>query len=514
MAVRTIWIMGDQVSPTNAALLAGDPGKDVILMIESKARGTWLRYHKLKLVLIYAAMRHYAAERRAEGWQVDYHLLARTPDFETGVRRHLEKFRPEKILLAEPNDYPTTLAVRKLARKLSVPIEEIETNAFLVRRAEFSVWAGEAGRLLMENHYRRVRKKLGILLQMNGQPVGGAWNFDRANRKTYGQFASNLEGLPRPARIEPDETTHAVMAMVEREFQDHPGETGKFWLPVTRKSALTWLDLFIKERLPRFGDFEDVMAESEPVLFHSVLSPLLNIGLLHPREVVDRAIDAYRSGAAPLNSVEGFVRQIVGWREFINGIYWHAGPAYHQLNELGATRPLPKFFYSGETRMNCLHHTIQQVRDLGWNHHIQRLMILGNFMLIAQVQPRAALRWFLEMYVDAYDWVMAANVIGMILHADGGYMATKPYAATANYINRMSNYCRHCFYDPKEKTGPTACPFNYLYWNFWDQHAQRFEKNPRVSRTITVWRSRPEREREEIRDAASKFQRNLEKGEV
>jgi deoxyribodipyrimidine photolyase-related protein len=252
-----------------------------------------------------------------------------------------------------------------------------------------------------------------------------------------------------------------------------------------------------------------MMSTTKPYLYHSVLSPLLNLGLLTPRECIEAAIAAYERGAAPLNSVEGFVRQIAGWREFINGVYWLRGPEYQTLNALGATRPLPDWFYTADTDLNCLHHVLGQTLELGWNHHIQRLMILGNFLLIAGIDPQQALRWFNEMYVDAFDWVMAANVIGMSLHADGGYMATKPYAAGAGYINRMSNYCAGCRYNPDERLGPDACPFNYLYWNFYAEHRDRFVHNQRVSMMIKTWDKKPPAEQTRIRDQSRKFLEKL-----
>lgn len=474
-------------------------------MIESKARGAVLRYHQLKLVLVYSAMRHFAAGLRAAGWEVDYYRLEEGLTFEQAARRHVEKHAPEQIVLAEPNSFLESDALTRLGRKLDVPLEFVPTAQFLLSRQDFQKWAGQRERLLMENHYRAVRKRFGWLIDERGEPVGGAWNFDVENRETFASWSK--AGAPRaaPPRAEPDAITRDVMALVAREFADHPGDAAKFWLPVDRAGALRWLRHFIAERLPRFGVFEDMMAEGEPFLFHSVLSPLLNLGLLTPRECIEAALAAYENGAAPLNSVEGFVRQIAGWREFVNGVYWHRGPAYKELNELGAERPLPAWVDTGQTRLNCLRHVVRQSLELGWNHHIQRLMILGNFFLLAGVRPQESLRWFNERYVDAFDWVMAANVIGMSQHADGGYMATKPYIAGSGYIRKMSNYCRGCAFDPNAKTGPKACPFNYLYWHFIDLHSDRFAGNPRMAALVHGWLKRSEREKEEVRDSARKF---------
>ena len=418
----------------------------------------------------------------------------------------MQEHGPEKLILAEPNSFPETEAVTKLGRKLRTPIEIVPTAQFLLARADFRAWASGQKRLLMENHYRRMRQRFQFLMDENAEPVGGAWNFDPENRATYHSWKrAGTPSTNTPVAEQPDQTTRDVIAMVAQEFPENPGSADAFWLPVDRKGALRSLQSFIEKRLPNFGIYEDMMAEGEPYLFHSVLSPLLNLGLLTPRECVEAAIDAYERGAAPLNSVEGFVRQIIGWREFVNGVYWFRGPEYKQLNSLGAARPLPAWFYTAQTEMNCLHQVLKQNLELGWNHHIQRLMVLGNFFLIAGINPQEALRWFNEMYVDAYDWVMAANVIGMSLYADGGYMATKPYAATSNYIRKMSNYCQGCRFDPDQKTGPDACPFNYLYWRFIDEHAEQFGRNPRMRTIANAWLARSDASKEDVRGSARNF---------
>ena len=504
--MNTVWILGDQLSPEHAALAQTNPRKSRVLMVESKTRGSAFRYHKLKLVLVYSAMRHFARDLRHAGWQVDYQLIENTGTFADGLQRHIATHKPAKLVLAEPNSFPETETVLKLGRKLRIPVELVPTKQFLLSREEFRAWASGQKRLVMENHYHRMRDRFGFLMEPDGRPSGGAWNFApeiRATDKTW-----KRAGAPRaetPPRDEPDKITREVMQMVDAEFPDNPGDVREFWLPVDRAAALRWLRYFIDERLPNFGVFEDMMAEGEPHLFHSVLSSSLNLGLLMPRECVEAAIDAYKRGAAPINSVEGYVRQVIGWREFINGVYWLRGPEYKELNSLGATRPLPVWFYTGETEMNCLHHVLKQNLRLGWNHHIQRLMVIGNFCLISGINPQEALRWYHEMYVDGYDWVMAPNVLGMSLYADGGFMATKPYAATSTYINRMSNYCEHCRFDPAQKTGSDACPYNYLYWHFIDRHADRFAPNPRMRSMVTGWLRRSDANKEVVRTSAREF---------
>jgi deoxyribodipyrimidine photolyase-related protein len=448
-------------------------------------------------------MRHRAEALRKQGWTVDY--LELTESFAKGLQAYVRQYRPHSILVQEPSQYNFRRSLPALSRQLGVPIEVLPTNQFLVAESEFRTWAGKSQRLLMENHYRRVRKQFGILMEPNGEPTGGSWNFDTANRETFTAFARSQTPVHAPPRERPDEISRQVIDLVKKEFHHHPGNAAKFWLPVTREGALAWLSNFVRYRLKHFGPWEDVMAQNEPVLFHSVLSPLLNIGLLTPKECVDAAITAYSSGAAPLASVEGFVRQIIGWREFIHGIYWLRMPGYDELNELKAQRPLPAWLYTAETDMNCLRQVLQEVIATGYNHHLQRLMVLGNFFLLAGIEPSLVLRWYTEMYVDAHDWVMAANVIGMILHADGGYMATKPYAAGAGYIKKMSNYCANCRYKPDQRTGPDACPFNYLYWNFYASHEDRFAKNPRVGMMIETWRNKSEPEKREIRTQSDSF---------
>lgn len=504
--MHTIWILGDQLSPEHAALREYKPGHARVLMIESKARGSVLRYHQVKLVLVYSAMRHYAQELRAAGWDVDYYKLEQGLTFEAAVREHLRKHAPESITLAEPNSYLEADALAKLRRKLKIDIRFTATTQFLLPRAEFKAWADGQKRLVMENHYRLMRKRFGWLMDADGKPEGGAWNYDAENRATYREW--QRDGAPRaktPLNEAPDRITQEVIELVAREFADNPGRAADMWLPVDREGALRWLEVFVRERLPRFGVYEDMMATEDSQLFHSLLSPPLNLGLITPRECIEAAIAAYRQKLAPLNSVEGFVRQIAGWREFINGIYWHRGAAYRDLNALDAQQPLPAFFYTGNTEMNCLRHVLGETLASGWNHHIQRLMILGNFFLTAGINPQQALRWYSELYVDAFDWVMAPNVIGMSLYADGGSMATKPYAASSTYINRMSNYCRGCRFDPARKTGPDACPFNYLYWDFIDRHAEAFGRNPRMRMIVNGWLKRGENDKAAVRESAREF---------
>ena len=499
----TIWVLGDQLGPDNAALAGANKQNDAVLFVESDRELRKLRYHKHRIILLLAARRHRADELRCEGWRVDYHELRVGLTWEKALAAHVKTHQHGRILVSEPNNFDEQEAVKKLARKF--PIALVSTRQFLVGRAEFAAWAQGKKTLLMESHYRRVRAKFGWLMGADGQPLGGRWNYDSENRGTFREWAKAGRPSATVPREEPDAITREVMALAAREFAENPGAAEDFWLPVDRAGALRWLDDFIARRLDGFGPWEDLMVEGERTLFHSVISPLINLGLLTPQECIERAIAAHAAGLAPLAGVEGFVRQIAGWREFVNGVYWLRMPGYAEVNGLGAERPLPDFFYSGQTDMNCLRQCLGQVHATGFNHHIQRLMVLGNFLLLAGVKPQEALRWYLEMYVDAHDWVMAANVLGMVLHADGGFMATKPYAAGSGYISKMSNHCAGCRFKPEVKTGPDACPFNYLYWDFYARHEARFSRNPRVGMALKTLRAKSPNERRAIAESAMTF---------
>ncbi len=506
MSGRLIWILGDQLSHSHPGLRAGAKANDRVVMIESRKRGAHVRYHRKKLVLVYSAMRHFARELATKGWRVDYHYLEETADFSEAWGRQISGGSGVEVVMAEPHNFFERRAVEALGRKAGFGLSFLPSVQFLVSREDFAEWAARRKQLRMEDHYRRVRGELEILVDEAGEPEGGQWNFDHDNRETFRAWSKD-EGAADPGRlgVEPDGLTRTVMVEVAKNFPDAPGSVEGFWLPVTRAGARDWLDEFVVERLGNFGNYQDVMVAGERTLFHSIISPMMNLGLLLPMECVDAAVAAYRAGKAPLAAVEGFVRQIVGWREFINGVYWLRMPDYVELNALGAERELPGFFYTGETDLNCLRETVTQVVETGYNHHIQRLMILGNFLLLAGIRPKEALRWFTEMYVDAHEWVMAANVIGMAVHADGGFMASKPYAGAASYISKMSNYCEGCAFDPKKKHGEGACPFNLLYWNFYDLHQARFVKNPRTAMMVRSWLKRPESDRARIVDEARTF---------
>lgn len=505
--MKAFWILGDQLQHDHPALAKAGP-EDVFLLIESRARAGHLRYHRHKLVLIFSAMRHYAGELERAGRRVIYHRLDEGGP-EAGYAEALERVVREhgidSLSVMRPSEWGMREALPKLARKVGVGLEILESNQFLVRDEDFRAWAGQRRHLLMADHYQRQRRRLGVLLDAAGGPVGGRWSFDQDNRKTFRELAREAPVIPPLPRVEMDEETRRVAGIVDRLFPQHPGRGVDFWLPVTRAGARAWLEDFIERRLACFGPYEDAMAAGEPVLFHSVLTPMLNIGLLRPWECVEAAVQAWEAGRAPLNSVEGFVRQIVGWREFINGVYNLEGPAYAKSNALNAERPLPAWMWEGEPPLNCLKACVVQARRTGYNHHIQRLMVLGNFFLLGGYQPDEVVRWYMEHYVDAYDWVMQPNVLGMVLYADGGRFATKPYAAGSGYIGKMSNYCAGCAFNPQVKTGAKACPFNYLYWDFYRQHRERLSRNPRVAMAIRTFEGKSVEERRAITASAREF---------
>lgn len=463
----SLWILGDQLTPAHPGLARAEH----VVLIESLDRLRQRPYHRRKLVLILAAMRHFAAELREQGLDVD---LRAADDFLEGLRAHVAAHGVTRLLCMAAAEYNTRAFQHGLEAALGIPVELLPNSMFLVER-----FPPTRPPKLMEPFYREMRRRTGLLIDQHGQPEGGVWNLDKANRRRY-------DGRPVPAlpSFPPDELTRVTMADVEARCPDALGSSVGFDLPVTRAQALAALEDFVARRLAAFGPFEDAMSAEHGVLFHSLLSPLLNIGLLEPLEVCTAAVAAYHDGLAPLASVEGFVRQIIGWREYIYFRYWELMPGLREANAWGATRALPEWFWSGATGMRCLSHAIGRVLATGYGHHIERLMLICNFALLAGLSPQAVNGWFLACYVDAYDWVVTPNVIGMGLNADGGRVATKPYVGSAAYINKLSDYCRGCRYDHTARSGERACPFNTLYWNFLLANEGRLRANPRLGPAV------------------------------
>ncbi len=481
-------ILGDQLSLHLSALNTIDTERDIVLMMEVIEENTYVKHHKQKSVLVLAAMRHFAESLRQRGLTVDYVKLD-APDnsgsFTTEVQRAVARHRPSRIVMTEPSEWRVQALVEGWSEFTGTPVEVLSDTRFFASRARFSAWASGRRTWRMEHFYREMRREQRLLMD-GDQPAGGEWNYDRENRKKLPAHVVP----PVRRRFAPDATTQEVMALVERCFPDHFGELQDFGWPVTREDALHALQDFVAQGLPYFGDYQDAMKTGAPLLYHSLLAPALNLGLLSPLEVCRAAEAAWREGAAPLNAVEGFVRQVLGWREYVRGVYWMLMPGYAQQNALHAHRDLPAFYWTGETAMRCLREAIGSTAKHAYSHHIQRLMVTGNFALLAGVAPQQIERWYLAVYADAFEWVEMPNTLGMAVFADGGQMASKPYAASGAYIDRMSDFCTGCTYDVKKKIGPDACPFNYLYWAFLIRQKERLSSNPRMAmpyRTLAGW---------------------------
>lgn len=472
-------VLGDQLSRGIAALRDLDRDRDVVLLAEVADEATHVRHHPQKIVFFLSALRHFAAELEAAGATVDYVRLddpANTGSLRGEVARAVTRHRAARVVATEAGEWRLADDMRGWEAAAGVPVEIREDDRFLCSRADFAAWAEGRRQFRMEHFYRVMRRRTGVLMD-DDEPAGGRWNFDAENRRRL------PDGLAVPAvpGVEPDATTGAVVELVRDRFADHFGDLDGFAYAVTRADAEAQWERFVVERLPRFGDYQDAMARGRPFLFHAVISPYLNVGLLDARAMLARVERAWRDGAVPLNAAEGFVRQVLGWREYVRGIYWHQGPDYAGRNALGAERDLPGFFWSGDTDMACLAECIGDTRRHAYAHHIQRLMVIGNFALLIGADPAQVNRWYLEVYADAVEWVQMPNTHGMVLHADGGLLGSKPYAAGGRYIQRMSDYCAGCRYKPDKSVGARACPFNALYWRFLDRNRSVLGNNPRLA---------------------------------
>lgn len=479
---RLVLVLGDQLNVSSLAFKGFDPDRDAVWMAEVDHEATKVWSHKARIALFLSAMRHFRDTMRSKGWSVDYHEL--TPSgpatsFSLQLLNAVTRLRPAQLVVVEPGEWGVQKELEAAAARVGVPLDIREDRHFLCTKVEFAAHAARRKTLRLEFFYREMRRRYGVL--MDGKaPVGGAWNWDKHNRKSFSKAGPGT--LPRPPSFAPDATTRDVIQLVNQRYADHPGSLDSFHWPVTRGQALKSLEAFIAERLPRFGDYQDALWTEEPFLYHSLLSSSLNLKLLHPLEVVVAAETAYRDGDRDLhiNAVEGFIRQILGWREFVRGVYWLHMPGYLERNALHATRDLPGFYWTGNTEMRCLGDALEQTLEHGYAHHIQRLMITGLFALLAGVDPRRVHEWYLAVYVDAVEWVEAPNTLGMSQFADGGVLGSKPYAATGKYVQRMGNYCDRCRYDPSKREGEDACPFTVLYWDFLDRNAEMLRRNQRM----------------------------------
>lgn len=472
-------VLGDQLWRGNPALAGCDAGRDRVVMIEAPGEATVVWNHRARIALFLSAMRHFRDALREDGLPVDYVALddALPDDLATRLRHVIERLRPARIVCCDPGEWRLREDIDAVAATAGVPLDWCEDSHFMVSRGEFARWASGRRQWRMEHFYREQRRRHGVLLD-GGEPVGGRWNFDTENRKGFPP--SGPADVPAGPGITPDATTREILALVARRFPDHPGRLDDFRWPVTARDASDTLARFIDERLAGFGPHQDAMWTGQPWLWHSLLSTSLNLHLLDPRDAVAAAERAWRAGRAPLASVEGFVRQILGWREFIRGVYWLGMPGLRAANHYGHHRPLPRWYWTGETHMACMREVVGGILRHGYAHHIQRLMITGQFGLLAQLSPQAVEDWYLAMFVDAVDWVELPNTAGMALHADGGRFTSKPYVASGQYVKRMSNYCSGCRYRPEQRTGSRACPMTTLYWAFLDREEPRLAANPRT----------------------------------
>ena len=499
---RLILVLGDQLNRDSAVFDDSDKGRDAVLMLEVTEEAVYVPQHKLRLTLFFSAMRHFRDRLRDDGWEVCYsHLDERNNrgNLASELSRWLNKTRPGSLLVCRPGDYRVLGMIEQVVQVVGCQLDLREDCHFYSDPQEFADYADGRENLRLEHFYRWMRRRHDVLIE-DGKPVGGDWNYDADNRKSFGKDGPGKIKAPRAFR--PDYLTRDVMAMVEKRFPNHPGETDDFDYPVTPTQAQTALRDFVKHRLARFGDYQDAMAAGRPYLFHSRLSAVLNLHLLDPRTVVDAVVAAYESGDAPLNAVEGLVRQILGWREFVRGIYWWKMPDYAEMNALDADQGMPALMWNGETEMCCVRDSVRQLNRHAYAHHIQRLMVLGQFALLLGVRPDAVNRWHLAMYIDAVDWVSVPNVLGMSQYADGGVMASKPYAASGAYIDRMSDYCADCRYEPRSATSASACPFTVLYWDFLSRNRQRIGRNQRLGLQYRNLDRKSDEERRQIRQRA------------
>ena len=505
---RLVLVLGDQLSMELSALRKAEKGSDIVVMAEVAEEAGYVKHHPKKIALIFAAMRKFAKALKEDGWEVRY---TRLDDPENAgsivgeLLRRAEETDAPGVICTEPGEW-------RLYNKLKhAPIKThiLTDDRFIASHKEFEDWAEGRKALRMEYFYREMRRKTGLMMD-GDEPAGEKWNFDHENRKPAPEEVTH-DG---PLWFEPDAEVEEVLALVEDRFADHFGDLRPFGFATTRPQALKALAHFVEKALPKFGDFQDAMLEDSDFLYHAVLSPYINLGLLGPLEVCKAVEKAWKDGNAPINAAEGFIRQIIGWREYVRGIYFLEGPDYTGRNVLKQERDLPAFYWGAETKMNCVAHAVGQTQKQAYAHHIQRLMVTGNFALLAGIDPAQVHEWYLAVYADAYEWVEAPNVVGMSQFADGGIIASKPYVSSGSYINRMSDYCKGCAYSVSKKTGEGACPFNLLYWHFLDRHRDRFEGNGRMGQMYATWDRMDKDRRDTVLQEAEDWLKRLDKGDT
>ena len=502
-----VLVLGDQLSPHMSSLGACDPARDLVLMCEVDEETNYVRHHKKKIILLFSAMRHFADELRGLGWRVVYTKLddhGNAGSFSGEVARAVAAHHPERIVVTEPGEWRVLDAMREWPARFDLTVDVLADDRFISSISGFAAWAKGRKQLRMEYFYRDMRRKTGLLMD-GDKPTGNVWNLDHDNRKA----AKASLFMPEPAHFQQDAITREVVTMVKSRFANHFGDADPFWFAVTRADAEAAFDKFVSEGLVNFGDYQDAMLTGQKFLYHAVVSMYLNCGLLDALEICRKVEAACKSGTVPLNAAEGFIRQIIGWREYVRGIYWLKMPDYVTANALNHTRALPDFYWTGETKMACVRAAVTQTKEEAYAHHIQRLMVTGNFALLAGINPQALHEWYLAVYADAYEWVELPNTIGMSQFADEGLLASKPYAASGAYINRMSDYCKNCVYDVKARTGTKACPFNALYWDFICRHVETIKSNPRMAQMVVTYNKFDDAEKVRIAESAAMFLASL-----
>ncbi|PXF29382.1 deoxyribodipyrimidine photolyase [Pokkaliibacter plantistimulans] len=481
-----ILLLGDQLSDRISALQAANPAEDRVVLAEVLSEASHVPHHPQKILLIFAAMRQFARHLEQQGWQVSYQRLDDADalgDLGQVLQRELARGHYARVIMTHCGEYRLHRQMRRWQAEWPLPVEIRPDTRFICPLRVFRQWAEERKEWRMEYFYRLMRRRTGLLMTAEGKPVGGKWNFDADNRRAY----DGKRPLPLLPTTTLDEEGQTLAAMIAGRFSTHFGDLQAFHWPVNRVQALHLLGIFIEQGLPGFGDYQDALSSQSPFLFHSLLSSSINIGLLDPLEVCQQAEAAYHAGQAPLNAVEGFIRQIIGWREYVRGVYWQTMPEYAESNALAAQRPLPAAYWGAPTGMACIREVVSAVRQYGYAHHIQRLMVTGNWALLLGVQPKAVCEWYLAVFVDAFEWVELPNTLGMALHGDGGLLASKPYAASGKYIQRQGDYCAGCDYQVSRVTEPDSCPFNSLYWHFLKRHQARFAEHPRMAMIYRNW---------------------------
>ncbi|MEN8839556.1 MAG: cryptochrome/photolyase family protein [Octadecabacter sp.] len=506
--VNLVLVLGDQLSQTLSALNAADPEHDIVVMAEVMGEAEYVPHHPKKIAFLFAAMRKFAERLRGQGWTVTYFKLDDEDAPQTLTAALLDAAQThgaERVLTTQAGEWRVINALDELPLDVRV----LQDDRFIASHAEFEEWAEGRKALRMEYFYREMRRKTRLMMD-GDKPAGGQWNFDHDNRKP----APDAITYAGPMRFEPDAVTQEVLALVAARFGQNFGELDDFWFATDQHQAQQHLAHWINGGLPQFGDYQDAMLGDARFLYHAIVGLYINAGLLDPLQVCRAVEDAWKNGHAPINAAEGFIRQIIGWREYVRGIYFCEGPDYVTRNALGHNRDLPRLYWGEKTWMRCMEKAVEQTREEAYAHHIQRLMVTGNFALLAGIDPAQVHEWYLAVYADAFEWVEAPNTIGMSQFADGGIIASKPYISSGNYIDKMSDYCKGCSYKVKDKTGPDACPFNLLYWHFLDRHREKFKGNHRMGNMYRVWDRMDAAKRETVLKDADAVLGKLDAGEI